>query len=78
MQQISDMIAATTVTRMPDTISVRLPRWLIDEVRPMADAYRRTLTAQLIIALEAHIRAEGAEARHILAERGQQWTGDND
>lgn len=50
---------------------MRLPTRIIDEVRVIARAYDRSLSAQLRVALDAYIRAEGPEARRILAEREQ-------
>jgi len=56
---------------MTDDATVRLPTRIIDEVRVIARAYDRSLSAQLRVALDAYIRAEGPEARRILAEREQ-------
>ncbi|MGO9354797.1 MAG: hypothetical protein ACLP3C_29655 [Mycobacterium sp.] len=56
---------------MADTTSVRLPTQIVDEIRLIAKAYDRSLSAQLRVALQAYIRGEGPEARRILAERRQ-------
>jgi hypothetical protein len=56
---------------MADTVSVRISRPVLDEIRVIARAHRRSITAELTVALDAYIEAEGPEARRILKARGQ-------
>lgn len=42
--------------------SVRLPKQVMDTLRDIAEKNRRTITAELIIALEKHSRDEGVSS----------------
>jgi len=50
------------------TMTVRLPYELAEEVREIAVAHDRSLSAELRVALAAYVRREGPGARRILGE----------
>jgi len=54
---------------MPDTTTLRVPTRIVDELKLIARAYDRSLSAQARVALDAYIKLEGPVARRILAER---------
>jgi hypothetical protein len=45
------------------TVSVRVDRALLDTLRPIAARNRRSLTAELSIAIESHVQQEKKEAK---------------
>jgi predicted transcriptional regulator len=55
-------------TTSPDTTTVRLPRSLVEQVRTIAQAHDRSLSAELRVALNAYIAAD-AHARRTLKRR---------
>jgi predicted transcriptional regulator len=58
----------TTKPQRP-SVSVRLPRALVDEVRVIAEAHDRSISAELRVALDAYVRREAQGARRILEGR---------
>jgi hypothetical protein len=52
-----------------DTASARLARRLMEDLRVIAEANQRSVSAELRIAVERYNRAELAEARRVIAER---------
>ena len=56
-------------TSQATTTTVRLPRALVDNLRPIAAAHERSLSAELRVALDAYVRREGPGAQRILEER---------
>jgi predicted transcriptional regulator len=56
---------------MTQTITVRLPRALVEEVRQIARAHDRSLAAQVRVALDEYVREHGDGARRLIAEREQ-------
>jgi len=57
------------VTTSKDSVTVRLPRRLVDGVREIAEAHERSLSAELRVALDVYVRREAPGARRILEER---------
>jgi plasmid stability protein len=53
-------------TQQEPTATVRLPRHLLDELRPIAAAHDRSLSAELRVVLDTYIHGEGPAARRIL------------
>jgi predicted transcriptional regulator len=60
-------VCMMTTTRT--STSVRLPRVLVDEVRVIAEAHDRSISAELRVALDAYVRREAPGARRILERR---------
>jgi predicted transcriptional regulator len=56
---------ATTST----TTTVRLPRSLVEQIRTIADAHERSISAELRVALDAYVRRSLPEAERTLRER---------
>lgn len=48
----------TTRRDRQDTIPVRLPRTLVEQLRPIAVAHDRSLAAELRVALTAYVREQ--------------------
>jgi predicted transcriptional regulator len=59
----------TTTTK--EATTVRLPRSLVDEIREIAAAHDRSISAELRVALGGYVRQELPAARQILEERGE-------
>jgi len=57
------------VTAPRETTTVRLPRRLVDDVRVIADANERSISAELRVALSEYTRRTLPEARRVLEER---------
>jgi hypothetical protein len=55
-------------TQSPNT-TVRLPRSLVEQMRTIAEAHDRSISAELRVALDAYIRQALPEAERILKER---------
>jgi predicted transcriptional regulator len=53
----------------PDTTTVRLPRKLVAELKTIADAHERSLSAELRVALDADVRRTLPEAKRTQEER---------
>jgi predicted transcriptional regulator len=51
------------------TTTVRLPRALVEQIRTIADAHERSISAELRVALDAYVRRSLPEAERILQER---------
>jgi predicted transcriptional regulator len=56
-------------TTPPTTTTVRLPRSLVEQIRTIADAHERSISAELRVALDAYVRRSLPEAERILQER---------
>jgi predicted transcriptional regulator len=54
-----------------EAVTIRLPRRLVEDVRQIAEAHDRSLSAELRVALDAYVRREGPGARRILEERNR-------
>jgi predicted transcriptional regulator len=53
----------------PDTTTVRLPRAIVEQMRTIAEAHERSMSAELRVALDAYVRRALPEAERILQER---------
>ena len=51
------------------TTTVRLPRSIVEEMRIIAEAHDRSISAELRVALSAYVRRTLPEAERILKER---------
>lgn len=60
-----------TATTPSQTTTVRLPRSIVDEMRVIAAAHERSISAELRVALDAYIRRELPGAQRILEERSR-------
>ena len=49
--------------RTTDTTTVRLPRELVEQIRLLADAHDRSLSAELRVALHAYVDAHREKAK---------------
>ena len=52
-------VGMTTTQTQQDSTSVRLPRSLVEQLRPIAAAHDRSLAAELRVALTAYVQQEG-------------------
>jgi hypothetical protein len=51
------------------TTTVRLPRSLVEQMRIIAKAHERSISAELRVALDAYVRDSLQEAKQTLEER---------
>ncbi len=51
-------VGMTTTKAAQDTIPVRLPRSLVEQLRPIAVEHDRSLAAELRVALTAYVREQ--------------------
>ena len=56
-------------TTTQDTTTVRIPRSLVEQVRIIAQAHERSLSAELRVALDAYIRETLPDAERELKQR---------
>lgn len=57
------------MTTANPTTTVRVPRSLIEQLRTIADAHDRSISAELRVALDAYIRRTLPEAQRVLKEK---------
>ena len=57
------------MTTAPDYSTVRLPRALVDQIRVIAEAHERSISAELRVALDAYVRETLPEAKRTLKEK---------
>lgn len=57
------------MTTSNPTTTVRLPRSLVEQLRTIADAHERSISAELRVALDAYVRRTLPEAQRALKEK---------
>lgn len=60
-----------TAQQSQQDTTVRLPRSLVEQVRVIANAHERSLSAELRVALDAYVRRTLPEAQRQLEERAR-------
>jgi hypothetical protein len=54
-----------------DTTTVRLPRSLVTQIRTIAQAHERSISAELRVAIDAYVRDQLPDAQRTLRERAK-------
>jgi len=60
------MYAMTTATT-----TVRLPRSLVEQIRTIAEAHERSISAELRVAVDAYVRRTLPEAQRTISEKNR-------